>query len=641
MKSFHLAITLAAATTPLLGSCGLAAAQTEKSVAFRTADNRYVTAVARGGLNTSGAEIAANQTFVLVDLNGGELADGDAVQIKWAPAGSKPTYWQEGEGTIGRYGGKPNDASIFKIKPKAKSAKDAPQRIVLQTASGKFVSVPGKGAALATTDTQDNAETWQIVNAATSQIVEVAKRGDETAAPTAATAPKTPAPVTSTVTPPTPVAPTTQPPATSPIMQKTEQKTAWKFDFGSGPAAPGYTQVLPTTTYRQETGYGLEPGAAVTAQDRGKPDALKGDFITGDKPFLFSAAVPEGNYNVTVILGDQTGASNTTVKAEARRLMLEKVQTAAGKLETRTFTVNIRTPQITDGREVGLKRGEGGVAWDEKLTLEFNGTKPCVAAVEISKVENALTVFLAGDSTVTDQGGEPWAGWGQMLPRFFKPGVAVANYAQSGLTLSSFRAQRRLEKLLSVLKTGDYVLIQFGHNDQKDKFEGAGPFTSYKSNLKDYVAKVREKGGIPVLVTPMERRRWSREGKPEATLSAFAEAVRQAGKEDNVPVIDLNAMSLKLYEALGPENSKKAFVFYAANTFPGQKAALADNTHHGNYGAYELARCMVEGIKANVPALAKLLAEDAGSFDPSKPDPVESFNLPASPFAVSEKPEGS
>ena len=109
-----------------------------------------------------------------------------------------------------------------------------------------------------------------------------------------------------------------------------------------------------------------------------------------------------------------------------------------------------------------------------------------------------------------------------------------------------------------------------------------------------------------------------------------------------MPVIDLNSLSLKFYEALGPEGSKKAFVFYAANTFPGQKEALADNTHFGNYGAYELARSVVEGIKANVPALAKSLAEDAGSFDPSKPDPVASFSVPFSPFAAtSEKPDGS
>jgi lysophospholipase L1-like esterase len=406
----------------------------------------------------------------------------------------------------------------------------------------------------------------------------------------------------------------------------TGSATGWKFDFGLGSVEPGTIPVLPATAYSRERGYGFEPG-------------------TKDGPFRFSVAVPEGNYDVRVTLGDPGAASDTTIKAEQRRLMLENVRTAPGRFETRAFTVNVHTPGIAGGAQVGLKPGEKGpppaANWDEKLTLEFNGGRPRVRALEIAPAPNARTVFLAGDSTVTDGRDEPWAAWGQMLPRFFKPGVAVANYAESGLTLGSFKAQRRLEKILSVLKTGDYVFIQFGHNDQKDKFEGAGPFTSYKSNIKEFVAKVREKGGLPVIVTPMERRRWSPEGKPQQTLAEFARAARQAGKEEAVPVIDLHAMSLKLYEALGPEGSKKAFVFHAANTFPGQEKALADNTHFGNYGAYELARSVVEGIKTDVPALAKLLADDVRPFDPARPDPVESFDVPASPFAPSEKPEGS
>jgi hypothetical protein len=100
-------------------------------------------------------------------------------------------------------------------------------------------------------------------------------------------------------------------------------------------------------------------------------------------------------------------------------------------------------------------------------------------------------------------------------------------------------------------------------------------------------------------------------------------------------------MSLKLYEALGPEKSKKAFVHYPAGTFPGQDKELKDDTHHNAYGGYELAKCVVEGIKANVPDLASHLRNDTPPFDPSKPDPVESFDLPASPSVASEKPEGS
>src|SRR4051812_8545054 len=119
-------------------------------------------------------------------------------------------------------------------------------------------------------------------------------------------------------------------------------RAEFKFDFGPGKVEPGYTQVLPTTVYSKELGYGFEPGSNVTGIDRGG-DALRGDFCTSDKPdkpFYFSVAVPEGNYRVTVTLGDPQGESTTTIKAELRRLMLEHVHTDAGHFQTRTFVVN-------------------------------------------------------------------------------------------------------------------------------------------------------------------------------------------------------------------------------------------------------------------------------------------------------------
>ena len=421
-----------------------------------------------------------------------------------------------------------------------------------------------------------------------------------------------------------------------PPMQTQISKASWKFDFGRGASDKIITRVTPATIYSAQTGYGFNEGALKMAQ---------GESISSDKPFLFSVAVPEGNYNVKVTLGSANAASDTTVKAEQRRLMLQNVKTAPGQFVTRTFTVNVHTPAIRGNeRSVGLKPGEKGpplaANWDDKLTLEFNGTNPSVTALEITPKPDALNVFVAGDSTVTDGRSEPFSAWGQMLPRFFAPGVAVSNYAESGLTLSSFKAQRRLDKIISEMKAGDYVLIQFGHNDQKEKGADKGPFKSYKTNLKEYVAAVRAKGGVPVVISPMERRRW-KDGKPGQTLNEFAEAVRQVGTEEKVPVIDFNAMSLKLYAALGEEGSKKAFVFYPANSFPGQTENLADNTHFGNYGAYEMARLVVEGVRANVPELAKRLDKDVEPFDPSKPDSVEDYGVPFSVFGAAETPDGS
>ena len=404
----------------------------------------------------------------------------------------------------------------------------------------------------------------------------------------------------------------------------------FKFDFGPGKVKPGHTQVLPTTAYTKQLGYGFEPGSTVSCMDRGG-DPLRGDFCTSDQPFFFSVALPEGNYHVTITFGDRAGETTTTVKAELRRLMLEKVQTARGRFETRTFTVNVRTPQISTGGEVRLKDREKTTevwAWDEKLTLEFNNARPAVCALEIARADDAPTLFLLGDSTVADQAREPYNSWGQMLTRFFKPGLAVANHAESGESLRSSLGARRLDKVLSLMKPGDYLFIQYGHNDEKEKGEGVGPFTTYRASLKRFVEEARKRGGTPVVITPMHRRTFVAQGKITDSHGDYDDAVRQVAREENVPLIDLHAMSKPFYEALGPEESKKAF-------------APGDATHHNNYGSYELAKCVVAGIKTNKVGLIKYLVTDVPAFDPARPDPLASFDIPASPLRTDTKPPGS
>ena len=310
----------------------------------------------------------------------------------------------------------------------------------------------------------------------------------------------------------------------------------FKFDLGPGPVAPGYVKVSPATLYRKETGFGFEPGSKVVGVDRSGTDPLRDDYCSGDGPFLFSVAVPEGNYEVKLILGDKLGESTTTVKAESRRLMVEALKTAPGAYATPTFLVNVRTPGIASGVSVKLKAREVGVLhWDDKLTLEFNDAHPCVCGIEIRKVEDAVTVYLAGDSTVTDQPREPWNSWGQMLPRFFGPGVAVANHAESGETLRSFVGERRLDKILSTIKPGDYLFVQFGHNDQKDRGAGVGAFTTYKDSLKRFVVEARNRKAFPVLVTPVARRAFGPDGLVINNLGDYPEAVRQVANEEAVP----------------------------------------------------------------------------------------------------------
>jgi lysophospholipase L1-like esterase len=425
------------------------------------------------------------------------------------------------------------------------------------------------------------------------------------------------------------------------------QQTSFKFDFGTTNAAAGYTAVTPETKFTHQTGYGFDPGSLVESVDRGG-NALTGDYITSNKPFYFSVKLPEGNYDVKLILGDTKGTSATTVRTECRRLMLENIRTKNRKTTTQIFTVHVKDSLIRNAEgevisKVKLKEREVRyLHWDNLLTIEFNDSLPKVCAVEITPNKTVTTIFLAGNSTVVDQDKEPWASWGQMIPAFLVPQkTVVANYAESGEALNSFVSARRLEKVLSLMKAGDYLFVEFGHNDMKQKGEGKGAFTSYKKSLQLYISEVKMKGGIPVLVTSMHRRRFDSTGHIINTLEDYPDAVRQTAREEKVALIDLNAMSKTLYEAWGETNSLKAFVHYPANTFPGQDKKLEDNTHFSPYGAYQLARCIVSSMQQQQLPLAKFIRKEVTPFNPAKPLPFEKFYWPQSVLRESVKPDGN
>ncbi len=366
------------------------------------------------------------------------------------------------------------------------------------------------------------------------------------------------------------------------------------------------------------------------------PAAADGACV-GDAPSFVSVTAPEGNYRVTVMLGNTASPNDTTVKAEARRWMMQAVATQPGQSVKRSFVVNVRTPAIAPNENVKLKPREvGNLDWDDKLTLEFTGTKPSVRSIEIESV-NVPTIYLAGDSTVVDQDKEPWAAWGQMLPAFFNDKIAIANHAESGETIRSFVSERRFDKIMSTIRRGDYLFMQFAHNDQKP---GSGLVTipQYEELLKKYISLARDKGANPVLVTSMNRRSFSPEGTINQTLGEYPDAMRRVAREENVPLIDLNAMSETLFEAMGPEGTLKAFVHYPANTFPGQSEELKDDTHFNSYGALELAKCVVEAIRTLRLPIAKDILPSVATFDPAHPDPPSIWDLPNDPFLSAQKP---
>jgi lysophospholipase L1-like esterase len=343
-----------------------------------------------------------------------------------------------------------------------------------------------------------------------------------------------------------------------------------------------------------------------------------------------SVPLPEGNYRVTVTIGDRDRPGDTTIKAEQRRVMAKDLRTAAGSFVTRSFVVNIRTANLAPppanapgGAAVRLKPREiGSATWDGALSLEFLGPDPRVAKVAIEPAE-VPTVFLFGDSTVTDQRCEPSASWGQMLSAFMGPDVAIANHAESGETMKSFLAELRLDKALSLMKPGDFALIQFGHNDQKTNWPQtyAEAATTYRAYLRTYIAEVRRRGATPILVTSPERRNFTPEGRIKPTLADYADAVRAVAAEEKALLVDLNAASIRIYEALGPAQAPLAFADRGK-----------DGTHHNVYGAWLLARAVAEGLGVPGSPLAKRLAPGLGAFDPSHPMPPSDFHLaPSAP----------
>ncbi|WP_089792826.1 rhamnogalacturonan acetylesterase [Chryseobacterium wanjuense] len=422
------------------------------------------------------------------------------------------------------------------------------------------------------------------------------------------------------------------------------QQTTFKFDFGGSRVENGYIPITKNSKFDRKTGYGFMDISGLKSVDNGG-NALTGDYITSDKPFYFSVVIPEGNYDIKLNLGDTNGTSETTVRVENRRLMLDNVKTKEGEILEKTITVHVKDSIIRnhDGEKIGIvklkPRERKYLHWDNLLTIEFNDKAPKVCSLIIQPNKTAKTIYLTGDSTVVDAQYEPWASWGQMLPYFFVPEkVVIANYAESGETLKAFEDRHRIDKIWKKLRPGDYLFIQFGHNDQK---YGNSEKSGYRKRLKEWIDKAKQWGAIPVLVTSMNRHVFDENNKIVNTLDDFPEAMREVAKEENIFLIDLNAMSKTLFEAMGPENSKKAFVYYPANSYPNQPNALADDTHFNTYGAYELAKCVVKSMVDQKLPLSKFVSKNYKGFDLNKPDAVEKFYWPESIFMESLKPDGN
>ncbi|MBE6381869.1 MAG: rhamnogalacturonan acetylesterase [Lentisphaerae bacterium] len=331
-----------------------------------------------------------------------------------------------------------------------------------------------------------------------------------------------------------------------------------------------------------------------------------------------------GNYDVTVTLGTGKGPCASYVKFMGRRLAVDRTETKAGETKSVSFTARVPGPYTTRrGDEKSNRRLQLEVFCDAPQE-DMPAFKPIVAPAPDSR-----TIYLCGDSTVTDQRNEPWGSWGQILPAFVTRGWAVSNFARSGLALKTFEGEGRLTRILEHLKKDDWVVIQFGHNDQK--IAGEEPGNGYTSRLNDWIDRIRAKGAFVVLVTPVERRRFDEttgEHQPK-TLADYAEAVKSVAAAKGVPFIDLNDASYRMQGKMGAKGSC---------AIQCNNKGKIDNTHHNVYGAYEMARIVAAGL-AEIPVVKDAIREAYRSFDPERPD--ANPNIPPSGKTDYTKPAGS
>ncbi|MFI8189975.1 rhamnogalacturonan acetylesterase [Streptomyces sp. NPDC085946] len=277
--------------------------------------------------------------------------------------------------------------------------------------------------------------------------------------------------------------------------------------------------------------------------------------------------VPPGTYDVTVLLGGDA-ASSTSIGGETRRSLLGETAVPAGERTARSFTVDVRTPE---GEPTGPEGTPG-------LDLTLGGAAPALAGIRVTPARHARRILLVGDSTVCDQPGAPYAGWGQQLPRYLRKGLSVANHADSGESTVTYRENPLLWATVQQrIRPGDLVLVQLAHNDKTTDE------ATYRANLEALVAGVRDRGGRPVLVTPVVRRWFNADGTLNNGTALLVNGlgvdhpavVRSVAAAGDVPLIDLTAATKELVESLGVAGSKALYL----------TDEKRDNTHTSVHGA--------------------------------------------------------
>jgi len=370
------------------------------------------------------------------------------------------------------------------------------------------------------------------------------------------------------------------------------------FDLGSGALAPGAIRLDASSAYGAQTRYGFVDTRAVTATDRGTADPLRSDFVSvGDTELVVD--LPNGDYTVSLVAGDATEATDVAITAEQMAKVAPTTK-AAGQFLEMSFDI-----AVVDGQ----------------LNLELSGTAPKLNELRIAAQSprapgDEPTVWITGDSTVQTYTADyaPQAGWGQMIDRFLSDDVTVDNRAIGGRSSKNFISQGRLDEVLRLIKPGDYLFVQFGHNDATygvdDRFAAPADYAEY---LRTYVDGAVQRGATPVIVTPVSRRSFDpATGKFNVSFPEYVAAATALAAETGTPLVDLAASSRAYLDQIGPEASTSVFLHVPAGVYPGRPTGTIDDTHFQEYGAIQMARLVASGIAE----LDGPLADEVGDAEP-------------------------
>lgn len=333
-----------------------------------------------------------------------------------------------------------------------------------------------------------------------------------------------------------------------------------------------------------------------------------------NEPLEIKIPVPNGNYEVCVSIKAHEDTI-FSILSQSRRFMAQNIEIKSGCEKDIIFNINVCDTHKHGCDYYEVKNADIYILCDGNIT----------ATAAISPVD-VPTIYIAGDSTVTDQPAEypynpasTFCGWGQMFPQFLKTGIAVSNHAQSGSTTADFMASN-WTAFKDKIKSGDYMIIEFGHNDQK--VESLSAHSGYADNLRYYINYVRERGATPILCSPINRIIFQKDGTLLNLLGEYRDAVKSAAEEMNVPFIDLWSRTTQYFETAGPV---KSWNFFWGN------GTDRDYTHTNDIGGNVIARFVAqEMIKQDV--LTDFIKHDMIDVEPvvadagDKPDNAEAFS---------------